>query len=58
VGIGIPIEMNKLLFVGEKEVEPTPAPTPTTAPEQPCFEMVFAIAGLLTVAYLISRRKK
>lgn len=58
VGIGIPIEMNKLVFIGEEEVGPTPAPTPTTAPEQPGFEMVFAIAGLLTVAYLISRRKK
>ncbi|MCK4732937.1 MAG: PGF-CTERM sorting domain-containing protein, partial [Methanophagales archaeon] len=67
VGIGIPIEMNKLVFIGEEEVGPTPAPapatttpspSPTSAPEQPGFEMVFAIAGLLTVAYLISRRKK
>ncbi|KAF5434711.1 hypothetical protein C5S35_13360, partial [Candidatus Methanophagaceae archaeon] len=32
--------------------EPTPTPTP------PGFEAVFAIAGLLAVAYLVQRRKK
>ena len=39
---------------------PTPAPTvsPTPTPEEPGFEAVFAIAGLLAVAYLVLRRKK
>jgi parallel beta-helix repeat protein len=35
---------------------PTPAPTPTPKPFG--FEAVFAIAGLLTVAYLVLRRRK
>jgi len=35
---------------------PTAAPTPT--PEEPGFEAVFAIAGLLAVAYLVLRIKK
>ena len=34
----------------------TPAPTPT--PPAPGFEAVFAIAGLLTIAYLVLRRRK
>ena len=34
---------------------PTPTPTPT---EDPGFEAVFAIAGLLAVAYLVLRRKR
>ncbi|HUV01924.1 MAG TPA: PGF-CTERM sorting domain-containing protein [Desulfobacteria bacterium] len=39
---------------------PTAAPTaaPTTTPEEPGFEAVFAIAGLLAVAYLVLRIKK
>ncbi|MBA7555406.1 hypothetical protein ES705_48068 [subsurface metagenome] len=36
----------------------TPSPTPTPTPEGPGFEAVFAIAGLLAVAYLVLRRKK
>ena len=36
---------------------PTPAPAPPT-PEPPGFEAVFAIAGLLAVAYLVLRIKK
>ena len=38
---------------------PTAAPTaePTATPEEPGFEAVFAIAGLLAVAYLALRRK-
>ena len=38
---------------------PTPGPTltPTPTPEPPGFEAVFAIAGLLAVAYLVLRRK-
>jgi PGF-CTERM protein len=35
---------------------PTPAPTPTPTP--PGFEAVFAIAGLLAIAYLVLRRKR
>lgn len=41
---------------------PSPAPTPTPTPKSwwkiPGFEAVFAIAGLLAVAYLVLRRKK
>jgi PGF-CTERM protein len=43
---------------------PTPAATaeptaePTAAPEEPGFEVVFAIAGLLAIAYLVLRRRK
>ncbi|NMX22080.1 hypothetical protein C5S30_06545 [ANME-1 cluster archaeon GoMg4] len=33
---------------------PTPSPTPTP----PWFGAVFAIAGILAVAYLVLRRKK
>ncbi len=36
----------------------TPSPTPTPTPEEPGFEAVFAIAGLLATAYLVLRRKK
>ncbi|MCX9082167.1 MAG: PGF-CTERM sorting domain-containing protein, partial [Candidatus Methanoperedens sp.] len=35
--------------------ETTPAPSPTTVPG---FEMVFAIAGLLAVAYIVLRQRK
>jgi PGF-CTERM protein len=39
--------------------EPTPKPTPTPepTPKPPGFEAIFAIAGLLAVAYLVHRRK-
>ena len=33
-----------------------PGPTPTL--EEPGFEAVFAIAGLLAIAYLVLRRRK
>ncbi|HJH26150.1 MAG TPA: hypothetical protein C5S37_05085 [Methanophagales archaeon] len=36
----------------------TPTPEPTATPEPPGFEAVFAIAGLLAIAYLVLRRKK
>ena len=36
---------------------PTPTPTLTPTPTPPGFEVVFAIAGLLAVAYLLRRRK-
>ncbi|MCW3133689.1 MAG: PGF-CTERM sorting domain-containing protein [Methanophagales archaeon] len=42
-------------------VTPTPSPTPTPAtptPKPPGFEAVFAIAGLLAIAYLVLRRRK
>ena len=35
-----------------------PAATPTPTPKEPGFGAVFAIAGLLAVAYLVLRRKK
>jgi PGF-CTERM protein len=39
-------------------VAPTVAPTPTPTPKPtPGFELVFALAGLLGVAYLVSRKK-
>ena len=36
---------------------PSPTPTPTPKPGIPGYEAVFAIAGLLAVAYLVLRRK-
>jgi len=36
---------------------PLPTPQPTPTPKPPGFEAVFAIAGLLAVAYLVLRRK-
>jgi S-layer protein (TIGR01567 family) len=36
----------------------TPAGTPKTAKTEPGFEMVFAIAGLLAVAFLVLRQRK
>ena len=41
----------------EPTPKPTPAPTPEPTPEPPGFEAIFAIAGLLAVAYLVHRRK-
>jgi PGF-CTERM protein len=41
----------------EKICPPTPAPTPEPTPKPPGFEAVFAIVGLLAVAYLLRRRK-
>jgi len=37
---------------------PTPTVTPTVTPPTPGFEAVFAIAGLLAVAYLVLRREE
>ena len=36
----------------------SPSPTPSPTPTPPGFEAVFAVAGLLAVAYLVLRRKK
>ena len=41
-----------------EETTPSPSPTPSPTPKPPGFEAVFAIAGLLAVAYLVLRRKK
>ena len=37
---------------------PSPSPSPTPSPKGPGFEAIFAIAGLLAVAYLTLRSKK
>jgi len=37
---------------------PTPTPSPTSKPLLPGFEAVFAISGLLAVAYQVLRRKR
>jgi PGF-CTERM protein len=37
---------------------PTATPTPTPTPKAPGFEAIFAIAGLLAIAYVVLRRKK
>jgi len=37
---------------------PTEAPEPTATPEPPGFEAVFAIAGLLAIAYILVLRKR
>jgi len=42
----------------EATPETTPTEAPTTTPEEPGFEAVFAIAGLLAVAYLVLRQRK
>jgi PGF-CTERM protein len=43
-------------LIAQNAFSPAPTSTPTPAPT-PGFEAVFAIAGLLTVAYLLRRRK-
>jgi PGF-CTERM protein len=35
-----------------------PKSTPTLTPEPPGFEAVFAMAGLLSIAYLVLRKRK
>lgn len=40
------------------EVIPGPMPTPTPTPNGPGFEAIFAIAGILVVAYLIHRKRQ
>jgi hypothetical protein len=58
VGIGIPIEMNNLVFIEEAEAAAAaPSSRPASTPEQSGFELIVAIAGLLAVAYLVSRGK-
>ena len=37
---------------------PTATPTATPTPKEPGFEAVFAIAGMLAIAYLVLRRRK
>ena len=60
--------VEKTIHIGSAETTPTPAPsaspapspspTPPSTPGEPGFEAVFAIAGLLAVAYLVRRRRK
>ena len=38
-------------------IEPTPTPAETPEPDAPGFEAIFAITGLLAVAYLVRRKK-
>ena len=38
--------------------KPAAKATPTPTPTEPGFEAVFAIAGLLAVAYLVLRKKR
>ncbi|MBN1763489.1 MAG: substrate-binding domain-containing protein, partial [Methanomicrobia archaeon] len=57
----------ELLDLVEMETTPTPTPSstatpeaspmPTATPEEPGFEAIFAIAGLLTIAYMVLRKK-
>jgi PGF-CTERM protein len=54
--------VEKVVADVEKVVEeilatPKPTPTPEPTPKPPGFEAIFAIAGLLAVAYLVHRRK-
>jgi len=39
-----------------EEVSPTPTPTPTPTMPTPGFEAVFALCGLIALAYLLGRR--
>ncbi|MCK4732628.1 MAG: PT domain-containing protein, partial [Methanophagales archaeon] len=39
-------------------VEPTAEPTAEPTPEPPGFEAVFAIAGMLAIAYLVLRKRR
>ncbi len=58
---GISEEIEKQIGTPEPIAEPTPKPTPepTAEPEAtPGFEGVFAIAGLLAIAYLVLKRRK
>ena len=62
--LGNPIEMKGPVVMPTPSPSPSPSPTPTIAPTPtptpeegvPGFEAVFAIAGLLAVAYLLRRR--
>ena len=57
-GSGVmPKELESLVQLESVEPTPTPSPTPTPTPT-PGFEAVFAIAGMLTVAYLVLRERK
>ena len=65
VGSGdMPEELESLVQLESVEPMPTPsptsspAPTPTPTPEEPGFGAVFAIAGILAIAYLVLRRRR
>ncbi|MGB2841402.1 MAG: PGF-CTERM sorting domain-containing protein [Halobacteriota archaeon] len=50
-------EVTPTIPVAEATATPEPTPTPTPTPT-PGFEAVFAIAGLLAVAYLVQRKRR
>ena len=52
-----PISLTYPITVKEASMKATPAPGETPAPIIPGFEAVFAIAGLLAIAYLVRRKK-
>ena len=54
----VPTETPKPTPAPTETPKPTPTPAPTETPEKktPGFEAIFAIAGLLAVAYLLRRR--
>jgi len=54
----MPKELKSLVQLEPVEPTPSPTPTPTPTPEEPGFEAVFAIAGILAIAYLVLRRRK
>lgn len=54
---GIPIPLNTLAFMEYKAKVKAPAPTATEAPI-PGFEPAISLLVLITVAYLIKRRRK
>lgn len=49
----VTVEILEEMLEATPPAEPTPTPT-----EEPGFEAVFAIAGLLSIAYLVLRRRK
>ena len=59
----VPEELGSLVKLESTESTPTPSPTstPTAAaevPEEPGFEAVTAITGMLVIAYLVLRKRK
>jgi hypothetical protein len=45
------------ITVIDESIKTTPTPVPSEAPKPAGFELIFAIAGLLAVAYLVGRKK-
>jgi archaellum component FlaG (FlaF/FlaG flagellin family) len=53
-----PIETVEKTPVPTRTSTPTPTPTPTPSPSAPGFELSFAIAGLLAIAYMLMSRRR